>query len=31
MDLQTLKTKTVGVLMGGLSGEREVSLLSGQN
>ena len=31
MDLQTLKTKTVGVLMGGLSGEREVSLRSGQN
>lgn len=31
MDLQTLKTKTVGVLMGGLSGEREVSLRSGEN
>jgi D-alanine-D-alanine ligase len=31
MDLETLKTKTVGVLMGGLSGEREVSLRSGQN
>jgi D-alanine-D-alanine ligase len=31
MDLQTLKTKTIGVLMGGLSGEREVSLRSGQN
>jgi D-alanine-D-alanine ligase len=31
MDPQTLKTKTIGVLMGGLSGEREVSLRSGQN
>lgn len=31
MDVQTLKTKTVGVLMGGLSGEREISLRSGQN
>ena len=30
MDLQTLKTKTIGVLMGGLSGEREVSLRSGR-
>jgi D-alanine-D-alanine ligase len=26
-----LKTKTIGVLMGGLSGEREISLLSGEN
>ncbi len=31
MNPQTLKTKTIGVLMGGLSGEREVSLRSGQN
>lgn len=31
MDRQTLKTKTIGVLMGGLSGEREVSLRSGRN
>lgn len=31
MDLQTLKTKTIGVLMGGLSGEREISLRSGEN
>ena len=31
MDPQTLKTKTIGVLMGGLSGEREVSFRSGKN
>lgn len=31
MDVQTLKTKTIGVLMGGLSGERDISLLSGEN
>jgi len=31
MDPQDLKTKTIGVLMGGLSGEREVSLRSGRN
>ena len=31
MDLQQLKTKKIGVLMGGLSGEREVSLRSGAN
>jgi D-alanine-D-alanine ligase len=31
MDSQTLKTKTIGVLMGGLSGEREISLRSGEN
>jgi D-alanine-D-alanine ligase len=31
MDPQMLKTKTIGVLMGGLSGEREISLRSGQN
>jgi D-alanine-D-alanine ligase len=31
LDLATLKNKTIGVLMGGLSGEREVSLRSGQN
>lgn len=31
MDAQVLKTKTIGVLMGGLSGEREVSLRSGEN
>jgi len=31
MDAQTLKTKTIGVLMGGLSGEREVSFRSGEN
>lgn len=31
MDPQTLKTKTIGVLMGGLSGEREVSFRSGEN
>ena len=30
MDQQQLKTKTIGVLMGGLSGEREVSMRSGQ-
>ncbi len=29
--VQTLKTKTIGVLMGGLSGEREISLRSGEN
>lgn len=29
MDSSVLKTKTIGVLMGGLSGEREVSLRSG--
>jgi len=29
MDPRILKTKTIGVLMGGLSGEREVSLRSG--
>jgi D-alanine-D-alanine ligase len=31
MNLQELKTKKIGVLMGGLSGEREVSLRSGAN
>ncbi len=31
MDIQTLKTKKIGVLMGGLSGERDVSLRSGAN
>jgi D-alanine-D-alanine ligase len=31
MDLETLKTKTIGVLMGGLSGEREISFRSGDN
>jgi len=31
MDTGTLKTKTIGVLMGGLSGEREISLRSGEN
>jgi D-alanine-D-alanine ligase len=31
MDPAILKTKTIGVLMGGLSGEREVSLRSGAN
>ena len=31
MDRDTLKTKTIGVLMGGLSGERPVSLRSGRN
>ena len=31
MDPQILKTKTIGVLMGGLSGEREVSFRSGEN
>ncbi len=31
MDQRTLRTKTVGVLMGGLSGEREISLRSGEN
>ena len=31
MDLLQLKTKTIGVLMGGLSGERDISLRSGQN
>jgi len=31
MDRQTLKTKTIGVLMGGLSVEREISLRSGEN
>jgi D-alanine-D-alanine ligase len=31
MDLQELKTKKIGVLMGGLSGERDVSLRSGAN
>ncbi|MGI5940538.1 MAG: D-alanine--D-alanine ligase [Thermoleophilia bacterium] len=31
MDRATLHTKTIGVLMGGLSGEREVSLRSGRN
>ncbi len=30
-DPHTLKTKTIGVLMGGLSGEREVSFRSGEN
>jgi D-alanine-D-alanine ligase len=31
MDREALKNKTIGVLMGGLSGEREVSLRSGEN
>jgi D-alanine-D-alanine ligase len=31
IDRATLLTKTIGVLMGGLSGEREISLLSGRN
>jgi D-alanine-D-alanine ligase len=31
MNLQELKAKKIGVLMGGLSGERDVSLRSGQN
>jgi len=31
MDRQALKTKIIGVLMGGLSSEREVSLRSGRN
>lgn len=31
MDPQILKTKTIGVLMGGLSGEREISFRSGDN
>jgi D-alanine-D-alanine ligase len=31
MDSETLKTKTIGVLMGGLSGEREISFRSGEN
>ena len=31
MDRETLKTKTIGVLMGGMSGERPVSLRSGTN
>jgi D-alanine-D-alanine ligase len=31
LDPQTLRTKTIGVLMGGLSGEREVSFRSGEN
>jgi D-alanine-D-alanine ligase len=31
MDRETLKTKTIGVLMGGMSGERAVSLRSGAN
>ena len=31
MDRDTLKTKTIGVLMGGMSGERAVSLRSGGN
>ncbi len=31
IDPQILKTKTIGVLMGGLSGEREVSFRSGAN
>ncbi len=31
MDCETLKGKTIGVLMGGLSGEREISLRSGEN
>jgi D-alanine-D-alanine ligase len=31
VDPQNLKTKIVGVLMGGLSGEREISLRSGEN
>lgn len=31
IDREVLRTKTIGVLMGGLSGEREISLLSGEN
>jgi D-alanine-D-alanine ligase len=31
MDAEELKTKKIGVLMGGLSGEREISFRSGQN
>jgi D-alanine-D-alanine ligase len=31
MDPAVLRTKTIGVLMGGLSGEREISLRSGAN
>jgi len=31
VDREALKTKTIGVLMGGLSGERAVSLRSGEN
>lgn len=31
MNREILRTKTIGVLMGGLSGEREVSLRSGRN
>jgi D-alanine-D-alanine ligase len=31
MDRETLRAKTIGVLMGGLSGEREISLRSGEN
>jgi D-alanine-D-alanine ligase len=31
MELQELKTKKIGVLMGGLSGERDISLRSGVN
>jgi D-alanine-D-alanine ligase len=31
MEAQGLKAKTIGVLMGGLSGEREISLRSGEN
>jgi D-alanine-D-alanine ligase len=31
MDRDVLKTRTIGVLMGGMSGEREVSLRSGRN
>lgn len=31
VDPQALKTRTIGVLMGGLSGEREISLRSGEN
>jgi D-alanine-D-alanine ligase len=31
MNLQELKTKKIGVLMGGLSSERDISLRSGQN
>jgi D-alanine-D-alanine ligase len=31
VDRDALKTRTIGVLMGGLSGEREISLRSGRN
>jgi len=31
MDVHQLKTKKIGVLMGGLSGERDISMRSGQN